>query len=357
MKGILSKLSAHYDKLLAILSLLALVVSLVYLAVQVGMVNAREKEFTRMLSQIKIEHKDAPAVETDEFEVARNEIRNPLTIDYSSWTNIHMFVLEKRVTCVDCTLPIPWDAKVCTFCLFPQPQDLIDRDDYDGDGDGITDQVEKKYGLNPRDPSDALEDLDGDDYSNLAEYKAGTSLIDKESFPPPEAELYVQKITANPFKLRFKSVMRMPGGDIKFALNLQMGRGMIKTYFAKLEEVVEGFTLSKYEEKTEMRVISAYGPKPREIDVSELTLTRGDKSIVLIKGKDVQHDEYMVTFWFKLEDSTFDKEKGQEFALKGKKYELKSIDSTLSSVVIVRLDDGALISIHKYDDAAGKNNE
>ena len=45
----------------------------------------------------------------------------------------------------------------------------------DADDDGMPDWWEKKYGLNPEDPTDAEGDLDGDGFTNLKEYKAGTN--------------------------------------------------------------------------------------------------------------------------------------------------------------------------------------
>jgi len=44
----------------------------------------------------------------------------------------------------------------------------------DKDGDGMPDWWEKKYGLNPDDPSDAAKDKDGDGYTNLEEFLNGT---------------------------------------------------------------------------------------------------------------------------------------------------------------------------------------
>lgn len=52
---------------------------------------------------------------------------------------------------------------------------------YDEDGDGIPYSWEKKYGLNPDNPADALLDKDGDQLSNLDEFKAGTKPDVKDS--------------------------------------------------------------------------------------------------------------------------------------------------------------------------------
>ncbi len=47
----------------------------------------------------------------------------------------------------------------------------------DTDGDYMPDGWEYQYGLNPRDPADAYQDLDGDGLINLAEFLAGTSPV------------------------------------------------------------------------------------------------------------------------------------------------------------------------------------
>lgn len=44
----------------------------------------------------------------------------------------------------------------------------------DSDNDGMPDWWEKKFGLNPKDPSDAALDKDGDGYTNIEEYLNGT---------------------------------------------------------------------------------------------------------------------------------------------------------------------------------------
>lgn len=64
----------------------------------------------------------------------------------------------------------------------------IDPGMSDTDGDGIPDGAEYAYNLNPLDPQDAAMDSDGDGATNLEEYQAGTNLNDPEDTPstPPE---------------------------------------------------------------------------------------------------------------------------------------------------------------------------
>src|SRR5205085_9454770 len=51
----------------------------------------------------------------------------------------------------------------------------------DSDGDGMSDDFERFYGLNPNDPRDASVDSDGDGLTNLQEFKAGTNPLDPTS--------------------------------------------------------------------------------------------------------------------------------------------------------------------------------
>ncbi|MDR0541226.1 MAG: polysaccharide lyase [Dysgonamonadaceae bacterium] len=56
----------------------------------------------------------------------------------------------------------------------------------DSDGDGMPDEWEKKYGLNPNDPSDAVLDMNGDGYTNIEKYINGIDPAKKVDWTKPE---------------------------------------------------------------------------------------------------------------------------------------------------------------------------
>ncbi|SDM09426.1 hypothetical protein SAMN05421823_110144, partial [Catalinimonas alkaloidigena] len=56
----------------------------------------------------------------------------------------------------------------------------------DSDGDGMPDKWEKKYKLNPKDASDAVQDLNGDGYTNIETYINGMDPTKKIDWKKPE---------------------------------------------------------------------------------------------------------------------------------------------------------------------------
>ncbi|KAB7627950.1 putative Ig domain-containing protein [Alkalilimnicola sp. S0819] len=57
--------------------------------------------------------------------------------------------------------------------------------DTDDDNDGLPDAYELQHGLDPLDAADATQDADGDGYSNMDEYLAGSDPSDPTSYPLP----------------------------------------------------------------------------------------------------------------------------------------------------------------------------
>ncbi len=89
---------------------------------------------------------------------------------------------KKCPTC-DKDLPVPHDAQAALIITAN-----------DTDGDGISNEDEKKYGLNPDDENDANYDLDGDGFSNRYEIVQKTSPNNGKDHPPLWHRLYVSGI-------------------------------------------------------------------------------------------------------------------------------------------------------------------
>jgi len=341
INNVLARLRAQYDRLIAVLILLVLLGSLLYLAAHIGMIRSIQKGFDHEIQSMRPKHEHAEMVETGGYVRACHGITQPFQVLHAQWTN-DMLVPETRVYCIDCRRPIPFLADLCPFCDVRQPIRREDDPEWDTDRDGIPDMSEKAYGLDPFDPADAERDKDGDGFSNIAEHRAKTDPTDPKSFPPPEAELRVLKIVADPFKLRFRSVIKLPDGSLKFAINT---RDNARTYFKKLGEEVEGFLLFRFEQKT---VEEERGGMLRRVDVSVLTLKRGSRLIPLQRGKDVQYNEYTVHLLFAIDNSEYVLKLGNLFELKGKKYKLIDVDSGRQNIVIRRQHDGKDIDVGKF---------
>ena len=451
LKKVWNVIRFHYEKAIAFAVLVALLCSLVYLAVQVSLIRQKDKNWRREVANMTPSHPEAKLIDESTYAAAFRKIGAPPQFEMALWTNAMLMIPETRAWCVDCKRPMPMTTAVsagaCPFCDHKHVDKKL-RDDYDGDGDGMFDKWEKRYGLNSADPDDAGEDKDKDLFTNLEEFNSDpkTDPTDPKSYPPLEAKFYVTKITADPFKLRFKSVLRtlprsvvqtpemdvyrLPYGskirmakgtklklpnktefkfpaagtinalgakqfsfnidetnklggvelgpdasmvippattlerpakkgkiettalsarsllkcaELQFQVNLHGDRG---TYFKLLGETVLGFKLSNYEKKIVEKPVK-WSKKPQEVDVSELTLERGQKRIVLVKNEDVMYSEYTVYFLFRLDNTEHVKKIGDVFKLKENEYKLISVDSALRTVIVQRLHDKKDFVIHR----------
>ncbi|MDP7023334.1 MAG: hypothetical protein QGH42_03675 [Kiritimatiellia bacterium] len=338
-----SRVKGVYDRLIFGAVLVGLIGSLAYLGWHVGTVQTTQQAFIAEIDSITPTHPEAQPVDVTPLEAGLAAVRGPSQMALGEAIPA-MWVPGTRVQCVDCRRPIPFKTDSCPFCRAEQPVEIWDREDRDLDRDGILDVWEDKYGLNPKDPTDAGRDLDGDGFSNIEEFLASpqTNPADPDDSPSIVIKLCIQSLVADPFHLRFKSVIKLPGKDNRqFAINT---RGNSKTYFKKIGEDVEGFLLHAFEPKTEQ--VRKHG-RLMDVDVSILTLKRGNKLIGLTKGKGVQYNEYTCTLLFKADMSTYTLRLHDEFNLQGKRYKLIDIDNATKRVVIKRVLDGVDLQVRK----------
>jgi len=152
-------ITAHYDQLLLSLSLVALLGSVLFLLLRVSdeTKDLKTGEWgTHLQSGMAV----VAPLDLSDVHGLMEKIGQPYqAVDSGK----RLLGSEERVSCVNpgCLRPIPYKSNPCPFCEFMQPPIEIAKVK-DDDGDGLTNQQELDLGLNPNDPSDAREDLDGD---------------------------------------------------------------------------------------------------------------------------------------------------------------------------------------------------
>lgn len=304
-----SWIQQNYDKLLLVIALVALLGSAAFLLIRLSNERALLGDAGRPVPPEL--QRPAQPLDLEIFASVRQRIIDAFTVPPAQR---RMFVGDLRVASIPDGLPIPYDSSVCPFTGTEQPA-VVDERSRDTDGDGLPDWWEAEHGLNPMDPSDALMDSDGNGFSNLEEFLAGTDPNDPEDFPPPVIKLRLVRMVLDPFKLRFLGVNELPDGD-RYQLNL---RSLERTYFPRMGESVEGYTVTRYE---------ADAPEGQET----LVLTQNGKEIRLVRGRVIDDQARIALMVSLLDGSRYRLTSGQEFELLGRQY--KVVDIREDRVVI-----------------------
>lgn len=206
---------------------------------------------------------------------------------------------ELRTFCMHCEAPMPAEAKACPACgKAPPAQQQVVRD---SDGDGLTDDWELKYGLDPRNPADAMADKDGDLFTNLEEYEAGTDPSDPKSHPDYLAFLKLDpKLKETRLPFFFRQAMKTPSGmKLEFfdpKRRNDYGTAGFRYSVFEGEDIGDtGFSVKSYAEKSRKVKIKGGAGAEKTENVSEVTIVRkrDGKQVTLVvdekrKAVDVQ---------------------------------------------------------------------
>lgn len=197
---------------------------------------------------------------------------------------------EFRVSCSSpegkgCGRPIPDGLKVCPHkdCLVKQSADV--KVVVDADEDGLLDDYERKFGLDPA-VADADADKDGDGFSNMEEFKANTNPSDSLSHPsyldyiamaaPLKQEFSTLQFTGtSPLGDDFRYYFKQPGrqNEVDRGNLMAIKGGEISNEVSnKKDQYNAGYIVVGFEKKTVYRTLAGGMKLPK--DVSEVALKR-----------------------------------------------------------------------------------
>lgn len=163
---------------------------------------------------------------------------------------------------------------------------------------------------------------------------AGTAVTTHALLRPPPPPLRLERIEA--FPLVYKARNTLPNGAVQFQINdLRSGH----THFAGLEETAAGFVVKRHAPRTTTNRVPGL-PEPRVVDISELTLCRGAREIVLTMGRAAPPGGARVHFLDAKNARHFTVWMHDVFQAGNQSFALRALDRTKRTAVIRRLGDG-----------------
>ena len=343
---------AHWDWLVAILGIAALGGALAMFVPEMGeTLEAAADEYNSVeLNGKKPLHEGVAKADLSVLDAALGKAHTPPKLSEVDPKERSFLASERRVGCrphegLDpkeakkaCRKPIPAASTTCPFCGIRQP-DLV-KVEIDSDHDGMPNEWELQYGLNPNDSRDAAADADGDGFTNLEEYEAKTDPKDPKSHPDYLDFVSVQgalKQTFLPFY--FKQANPMPGNTFRLTFQRLDAKSKYDTMLtAKVGDAIKspdgkfdtGYMAKNYSVK-EVEVPAYKGSKmmkkakvgfvdvERKKDGKKLTLREGIAKIPVETQLDISYDREG--------GKTFTVFIGAEFDIHGVKYKIKALDT------------------------------
>ena len=337
--------AAHYDWIAAAVGALALAGGLAFFFLSQGDdPETAAANAAQAVRRMKPAETGVASVDLTAFDGAVRLVKSPTVVGELSGASASFLASERRVTCKKCHKAIPGDVKAfpkCPFCGEKQEEEK--KVVLDADGDGIPDEWEKRYGLNPNDPNDANADADGDGFTNLEEYQAGTDPTDRHDHPDYLDSVAIQlplKETYLPFV--FTKATKIPAGwrcEFFFpGLKDDYGRAgrsltaVIGEEIGKGTKFPAGYVLKGYEKKEEKQARAGMKGMSVAVDVSEVTVERlsDKKTVTLVLSQDKREkpksvDVMAVLTYTRGEVKTFEVVPGATLELNLEKYKVVAI--------------------------------
>jgi len=333
-------LAAHYDWLVLGIGLLAVAGATVFFLMSLGEdPDEAAAETAAEVARLKPAETGVKALDMEMMRQAVRLTRNPIQMAEVPEKSESFLASERRVICKKCKQAISGDIRLtpkCPFCGEPQEEEK--KVVLDADGDGLPDEWEKRYGLNPNDVADAAADKDGDGFTNFEEFQAKTDPTDKNDHPDYLDSLKIVlplKETCLPFV--FTKATKIPAGwrceffDAK--QKDDYGRlGRTQTAVIGEEIGASGFILKAYEQKEAKRTIKGGEGLKKTVDVSEATVERkrDGKTLKLVivaskKAKPAAVDIQATLVYERGTVQNFEVIPGADIVLSGVKYKVVEI--------------------------------
>ena len=332
-------LAAHYEWLALVVGLVALALGAAYYASVLGAdPDEAAADAVARIDQMKPKETGVVPLDMSGFQATTSLVRKPVLLAEIDGRSESFLASERRILC-KCGKAISGDVKqtpACPYCGERQQEEK--KVVLDADGDGLPDEWERKYGLNPSDPADANADPDRDDFTNIEEFRAKTDPKDPKDHPDYLDSLKIElplKETSMPFV--FRKANKIPAGwRCEFfdpARKDDYGRKGATLTAVVGEEIADtGFVLKDYVAKTAREAIKGGDGLTRTVDASEAVVERkGDgKKITLAvqRGKNVKLaavDVQATLVYGRGAGKRFEVVQGSEIVLSGEKYKVVTI--------------------------------
>lgn len=345
-------IEAHWDWLAALAGVALAAASVVF-----NFVLAEEDDSVTGLTG-NVQGKSVDKVDMTSLKAASKEFGNPALTEEIPGDAQSFLAPGVRVFCLpadgtkSCGKPIPFPVEKCPFCGASQKE--TEKPTEDHDGDGLTDEWETKYGLDPADASDADGDLDSDGFTNIEEFKAGTDPKDPKSHPDYLPLLKLDPNLSQKFtSLMFVRATPTPNGTRMYFKDPRFSKAFNSGNFSVIEgEEIKatdpmtkklfdtGFTAKTYTQKQEQVKIPGSNAT-RSRDLSSVTVVRraDGKSVTLAIGaKKTQTDVEAKILFDRIQSKgvqEFPVVKGSEFEINGNKYKVEMIEKEAQGFTVV----------------------
>ena len=342
---------AHYEWIALGVGLLVLLGGAAVFALSMG--NDPDEAAVAAVGRIKAmkpAETGVKPVDMSTFESALSLLRKPPALAEVPETAASFLASERRVVCKGtaekpCGKAIPGDIRACPACPFcGLKQEEEKKVVLDADGDGLPDEWERKFGLNPSDASDANADTDGDGFTNAEELAVGTDPTNRNDHPDYLDSLKVVlplKETYMPFV--FTKATKIPSGwrceffDANQTDDYgRAGRTLTATIGEEIGASVKkptGFVLRGYEKKEAKRERKGMKGMMVSVDVSEVEVerSRDGKKLRLVvaaskKAKPAPVDVQATLSYERGTVRNFVVVPGSEIELNGSKYTISGIE-------------------------------